>query len=212
MLTAPLATQACRRWRFGFRPNTLASYERMFQLFLPFLVVVDLSLPEISPLDVLAFMEYLAQSGMSPDNITNHITAIRSISIMYGIDTTPFRDQRIPLFVKSLKINRPLAPLLKLVIDHTLLLQIITVSAHLQFSLVYRALYLLAFFSFLRISNILPHTVKGFDKFRHLCVRDVVFASHRAVIVVKWSKTLQDRVKTTTIDILHLGASAQWQL
>ena len=45
-------------------------------------------------MDVLAFMEYLAQSGMSPDNITNHITGIRSMSIVYGIDTTPFRDQK----------------------------------------------------------------------------------------------------------------------
>ena len=208
MATAPLATQACRRLRFGFRPNTLASYERMFQLFLAFLVVVDLSLPEVSALDVLAFMEYLAQSGMSPDNITNHITAIRSMSIMHGLDTAPFRDQRIPLFVKSLKINRPLAPVIKLVIDHTLLLQIITVSGYLQFPLVYKPLYLLAFFSFLRISNILPHAAKNFDSTRHLCVGDVVFAFQRAVIVVKWSKTLQDRIKTTTVDIPYLGASA----
>ena len=182
--TAPLATQACRRLHFGFRPNTLASYERMFQLFLAFLVVVDLSLPGISTMDVLAFMEYLTQSGMSPDNITNHITGIRSMSIVYGIDTTPFRDQRIPLFTKSLKVNRPLAPVVKILIDHTLLLQIVTVSAQLQFPLVYTALYLLAFFSILRISNILPHAAKNFDKTRHLCVEDVVFAFQRAVIVV----------------------------
>ena len=171
-------------------------------------MVVDLSLPEITALDVLAFMEYLAQSGLSPDNITNHITGTRSMSIIYGLNTVPFRDQRIPLFVKSLKINRFLAPVVKLVIDHTALLQIFTVSDHLQFPLVYKALYLLAFFSFLRISNILPHAARNFDKTRHLCVGDVIFAFQRAVIVVKWSKTLQDRVKTTTIDILCLGASA----
>ena len=116
-----LATQACRRLHFGFRPNTLASYERMFQLFIAFLVVVDLSLPGISTMDVLAFMEYLAQSGMSPDNTTNHTTGIRSMSIVYGINTTPFRDQKIPLFIKSLKINRPLAPVVKILIDQTLL-------------------------------------------------------------------------------------------
>ena len=125
-----------------------------------FLVVVDLSLPRISTLDVLAFMEYQAQSGMSPDNITNHITGIRSMSIVYGIDTTPFRDQRIPLFIKSLKINN--------------------------------------------IHPMPPRT----DKTTHLCVGDMVFAFQRAVIVVKWSKTLKDRVKTTTIDIPYLGASA----
>ena len=37
---------------------------------------------------------------------------------------------------------------------------------------------------------------------------DVVFAFQRAVIVVKWSKILQDRVKTTTVDMPYLGASA----
>ena len=159
-------------------------------------------------MDVLTFMEYLAQSGMSPDNITNHITGIRSMSIVYGIDTTPFRDQKTPLFIKSLKINRPLAPVVKILIDQTLLLQIVTVSAHLQFPLVYTPLYVLAFFSFLRISNILPHAAKNFDKTRRLCVGDVVFAFQRAIIVVKWSKTLQDRVKITTVDIPYLGASA----
>ena len=185
----------------------MAFYERMFHLFLAFLVVAGLSLPGVSSLDILAFMEYLAQAGMSPDNVTNHLTAARSMFIIYGYNTAPFRDQRIPLFIKSLKINRPITPKLQLLIDDTLLLQIVTVSAHLQFPLVYKALYLVAFFSFLRLSNILPHAAKNFDKTRHLCVGDVILSNHRAVILIKWSKTFQDRVKTTTIDIPSLGAS-----
>ena len=185
----------------------MAFYERMFHLFLAFLVVAGLSLPGVSSLDILAFMEYLAQAGMSPDNITNHLTAARTMFIIYGYNTAPFRDQRIPLFIKSLKINRPITPKLQLLIDDTLLLQIVTVSAHLQFPLVYKALYLVAFFSFLRLSNILPHAAKNFDKTRHLCVGDVILSNHRAVILIKWSKTFQDRVKTTTIDIPSLGAS-----
>ena len=154
MATAPLAAQGCKRLRFGFRPATMDSYERMFHLFLAFLVVVDLSHPGVSSLDILAFMEYLAQSGMSPDNITNHLTAVRSMVIIYGYNTAPLR---VPLFIKSLKINRPFTAKLQLLIDDTLLLQIVTVSAHLQFPLVYKALYLVAFFSFPRLSNILPH-------------------------------------------------------
>ena len=206
--TAPLAAQACKRLWTGFRPATLASYGRMFQLFLAFLVVVDLSLPGVTSMDILAFMEYLAQSGMSPDHITNHITAIRSMCIVYGINTIPFRDHRIPLFIKSLKLNRAFAPHVPLIIDETLLLQIIIASAYLQFPLIFKPLYLLAVFSFLRLSNILPHTTTTFDKTRHLCVADVIFADSKAVIVLKWSKTFQDRVKTTTVNIPSLGASA----
>ena len=63
---------------------------------------------------------------------------------------------------KSLKINRPLAPVVKILIDHTLLLQIVTVSAHLQFPLLYTPLYLLAFFPFLEFPtycHMLPRTL-----------------------------------------------------
>ena len=125
-------------------------------------MVVDLSLPGVSSIDILAFMEYLAQSGMSPDHITNHITAVRSMCIIYGVNTLPFRDQRIPLFIKSLKLNCSFVPRMSMLIDETLLLQIVTASAQLQFPEVYRPLYLLAFFSFLRLSNILPQTVNVF--------------------------------------------------
>ena len=65
-------------------------------------------------MDILAFMQYLSDSGMSPDNIVNHLTAIRSLC---GCDTTPFRDQRLPLFVKSLKINRNFQPTTVLMVD-----------------------------------------------------------------------------------------------
>ena len=118
------------------------------------------------------------------------------------------RDQKIPLFITSLKLNRSFAPRLSMVIDETLLLKLVTASAQLQFPEVYRPLYLLAFFSSLRLSNILPHTVNTFDKTRHLCVGDVIFSNYRAVFLIKWSKTFQDRVKATTLDIQSLGSSA----
>ena len=57
------------------------------------------------------------------------------------------------------------------------------------------------FFSFLRLSNILPHSVSTFDNSRQLCRGDVIFGQSKAVIVVKWSKTLQNRSKTATVSI-----------
>ena len=166
MATAPLATQACRRLCFGFRPNTLASYERMFQLFLAFLVAVDLSLPRISSLDYLPswniWHSLVCLLTISQTILLElDLCALYMAPILHHLETK-FRD-------KSLKITRPLAPIVKIIIDHTLLLQIVTVSAQLQFPLVYKALYILGFFSFLRISNILPYAAKNFDTTGHLC-------------------------------------------
>ena len=63
------------------------------------------------------------------------------------------------------------------------------------------------FFPFLRISNILPHTIASFDLSRHLARRDVIFGPQQATIIIKWSKTLQDRRNIKTIYISVLGAS-----
>ena len=49
-----------------------------------------------------------------------------------------------------------------------------------------------------------------FDVSRLLCVGDVIFSDAGAScsVLIKWSKTMQDRVSTTTIVIPSLGASA----
>ena len=123
--------------------------------------------------------------GMSPSNINNYMTAIRSMCIVYDKDTSFMRDQRIPLFIKAITINRPFIYLgfyvafnsvqvisrrvVGLVIDDYVLLDMIKIIENLEYPIVYQALYLLCFFSFLRLSNILPHSVTTFDITRQLC-------------------------------------------
>ena len=69
------------------------------------------------------------------------------------------------------------------------------------------SLYLFIFFSLLRISNILPHSIKQFDVTRHLLREDLTFSDQYCTVIVKWSKTLQDRQQSRTISISQLGAS-----
>ena len=95
--------------------------------------------------------------------------------IVYGYNTASSMDQRISLLIKSLKLNHLFSPRIPIVMNEILLLQIVTVSAQLRYPLVYEALYLLAFFYFLRLSNILQHSVNSFDKSRHLGVGDLIF-------------------------------------
>ena len=80
-------------------------------------------------------------------------------------------------------------------------------SQSLQFPAVFMALYLLSFYSFLRISSMLPHTIRTFDPSRQLAGGDVIFSDLGATIVVKWSKTIQNRKDICTIAIPALGQS-----
>ena len=203
--TAHLQTSASQRLWTAFTPATFRAYARMFKDFLTFLSCVSLSLPQVVTQHILAFMEHLHQAGLSPSNITNYVTAIRSMYIIHACDTTIFRDRRIPLLIKPLKISRNLQPVLPLVLDQEILVSIISTCDVFHSPLVFKSLYLFAFFSFLRLSNLLPHVATKFDHTRHLRRGDVIFDQHAAIIVVKWSKTLQDRHIAATIAVPYLG-------
>ena len=53
----------------------------------------------------------------------------------------------------------------------------------------------------------LPHSVASFDKTRHLCVGDLIFSDQYAVIIIKWSNTIQDRSRVASISIPSLGSA-----
>ena len=92
-------------------------------------------------------LQYLHALGMSPSNITNFLTAIRSMYIAYGLDTMSLREQRIPMFIKAITINRSLDPSLPITIDENILANILQVTHQLPHAMVYQSFYLLCFFS-----------------------------------------------------------------
>ena len=87
---------------------------------------------------LLAFMEYLVQNQLSASNIANHMAAIKAQYTVFGLDTTSFGQI-------SIRINHPLQPLLRKVIDIPLLANIMTCCDRLQFTWLYKSLYLMAF-------------------------------------------------------------------
>ena len=190
---AQLATRAQARLHSAFRPATQKAYLHMFREFLGFLVAAGFHLGQVNHIVSLAFIEYLVLNQITPCNISNYLAGIRAQCIVFNLDTVSFQHQQIQYFLKSLKINRPLQPKLQKHIDIQLLTSIIQVAGTLQHPHIFKPLYILAYFSFLRLSNILPHTVTTFDYTRHLSKGDVIFAQDQVLLIIKWSKTMQNR-------------------
>ena len=111
------------------------------------------------------------------------------------------------MYLKALKLNGPFDPTLRPVMDiqnlHSLLLYCDTAP----YSVIFKALYLTCFFSLLRLSNILPHSLVTFDNTRHLARGDFIQSGEGAILLFKWSKTLQDRKSTVTIHLPNLHNS-----
>ena len=68
---------------------------------------------------LLAYLEFLSES-----NISNGIAALRALHIMCGEPTLAFKDYRIPLFLMSLKLNKPFDPKIAPVISTALLIEV----------------------------------------------------------------------------------------
>ena len=71
--------------------------------------------------------------------------------------------------------------------------------AALPHATVYAAIYLIAFFGFFRISNLVPSATTKFDVKKQLCVGDVLFEQTYCAIVVKWSKTIRTPDRATYV-------------
>ena len=72
----------------------------------------------------------------------------------------------------------------------------------------FRAIFLIAYFRFLRISNLVPNRSKDFDTTRNITQGDIVIGTPGAHIILKWSKTMQHRDSVQIIQIPLLGSSS----
>ena len=157
---------------------------------------------------LLSFMEYLFQNLQSHRNIANYLAALRAYHIIHGLDTAPFKDEHMSLYLKSLKLQAPLAPSRHSPLDIHLLNKILQSCDMFRFPVIFNPLYLLCLFSFLWLSNILPYSVAAFDHTRQLARADYICTADGAVLLIKWSTTLQNRKDIVTISIPCLGDSS----
>ena len=200
---AQLATFTSTRLLEGFRPAIIRQYHRMWQDFMLYQVVARLPPCHVD----IHFLLSFHQHGHFKFNIANYMAAVRTFHIIHGLPTEPFRDQRIKLYLKALKINAPFNPATRPTLDVAKLNSLLLFCDTVPHAITFKALYVTCFFSFLRISNILPHSLAAFDNTRHLARGDFLVSGDAAVLLLKWSKTIQDRKFTLTIPLPNLAQS-----
>lgn len=173
----------------GLRPATRHSYDRQLKLYLAFCWFLEVD----SALDIhclLAFMQYLVDAELSSQTIANYISAIKYGIGVLGLSIDIFSDIRISKMLRGIKLQTRAAPALKSVITIDMLHKISQSCDILHHSRLFRAIFMVAFFSFLRISNFAVTKPSQFDASRHFLVKDFVNSS-TPFLLVKWEKNLQ---------------------
>ena len=168
-----LSAKAATRLHHAFCPKTRGAYLTMFRTFVAFCVFTKCLLMEVDIKIVLSFLECLVINGCSVSMIENHVSAIKAHFVLYDLCFTVFEHPKLKYFIKALRINRPLSVKAHNIISIETLAQISAACKNLTSGVVYRAVFLLGFFGFFRLSNLAPHALASFDHTRHLTGEDI---------------------------------------
>ena len=188
----------------AYRPKTRRCYQLLFRNFIGFCICSDINPSKISLQEVLAYLEYLLENGVSCNMLSNNISALKANFIMYSLQYELMDQPQVHLFIKAIKINRPLAITTRNIMTIDTLKNLIAACDSLTSPFTFKAIFLIAFFGFLRISNIAPHS---FRESRHLTRGDIQFTPPGMLITLKWSKTMQSRDKSHVIALPSLWPS-----
>ena len=196
-----------QKTRMAFRPSTQSQYNSMFRLFLAFLIFMNIHISKVSSLTIIAYLQFLDSNHISSNAMANHLSAIKAKMSIFGLSTSCFKDPRINYFQKSVTLHRPFKASLKTVIDIDTLHLIVRACDFTYMGQIFKAIYTLAFFSFLRLSNLVPHTRNAFSPYYQLARGDVIFAPPGLLLLIKWSKTIQAKNAVKILKIPDLGAN-----
>ena len=195
--------KALVRTRSAYRPSTLAAQRMHLRTYLAFVTFMGIQ-PQFTIQTVLSFLEFLYSNSVSPRVISNYVSSLKTAALRYKWDSEPLQHQLLSAYLRSISINSTFNPIPRGTFDLDTLVSISKACDKLQDPLLYRAIFLTAFFAFLHMSNIAPHSRAKFDPGRHLLRQDVIFASPGAHILLKWSKAMQNRIAHQFVQIPQL--------
>ena len=196
-----------RRLASALRPKTESCYASLFRSFVAFCVCVKLDISQLNVMHVLSYLEYLITQKVTANMLANHVSACRAKFIMNGLQFELWDHPNVRYLLRSVRINRPIMVTKKHVIDLSTLHQMVALCEDMYLGQIFKAVFLLAFFGFLRLSNIAPHSLSSFDPSRHLCAGDLIFGQQFLKVILKWTKTIQGRDKVHLLTLPKVKGS-----
>ena len=186
--------------QMALRPRTALAYNTQFITFLQFCEYNNYHQFDDVNL-ILSFLQFLYFNNISKTSMQNYLCAIRYNFHMCDLDPTALSHPKVAFFLKSVAINRPLQCKIQGIVDLKLLGDLVTACQILNYPTLYKSILLTAFFAFLRLPNLAPNSSKLFDVTRHLAGGDVILGSPGAHLIIKWSKTMQNRNQHQIVQI-----------
>ena len=198
-----LCHQAFSRVTSAYRPKTLQAQNSHLTTFLQFCEFTSQAIEDITPCTIIAFIEFLVQNGLSHSSISNYLSSLKTCFKLYSLPCQILQHEwvRLTMTMTSIALNVPVPLKIKGIFDISHMCQLVSLCDSMCHGLVFKPLFLCAFFGFLRLSNIVPVSLGSFDVMTHLCRADFVRSESHGSLIIKWSKTLQKQNEFKVIQL-----------
>ena len=110
---------------------------------------------------------------VSVNMISNYLSDIRAKFVVLGLNPSALDHKKVKYYIRALKLNRPMSVTTHNIITLDMLLKIVHQCDLLYMGAVFKAVFLVAFLGFFRLSNLAPHSFMAFDFTRHLAGGDI---------------------------------------
>ena len=187
-----LASKMNSRIKNAYAPRTWKEYKRMFLAFLTFCTFIKIDIALAQVVHITLFMEFLGRNQFTVSAIRNYLAGIVMYHKWLGLSYEKFYHCRITFMLRALDKSIYKKPIFKGVFEVEDIRNILQRCHTYPFAQIYKTLYIFAFLGFLRISNLVPTSRNTFNIMKHLCRGDVLINEKNVIIVIKWSKTLQN--------------------
>ena len=141
------------------RPATVTSQKIHFKTYLSFLFFYSLP-QEFSCSNLLGFLDFLYQNKLPPKVIRNYVSSLSSLCSLYQIPCD-CHHPAVDRFLHSISNNSQFRPTPSGDFDIPTLYHISKACDLLSDPILFQAIFLTAFYGFLRMSNLAPHSARA---------------------------------------------------
>ncbi len=194
--------------RAAFAPGTHKNLRTQWRAYFLFCIYFHRSPLPASAHTLCLYAQFLSRSFKAVASIRNYISGVKLLHLLMDHDCPAFGAMELKLALRGLARLNPHMPTQASPITPHLLLRIYNVLDMTQVTdTVMWSLYLTAFFSFLRKSNLVPLSPAQFDPSCQLARGRVAVGSSSLLLCVKWTKTLQFGNRVLQIPLLAIPDS-----
>ena len=187
-----LQRRARRRQDLAFAPGTRANHFSHLRLFLLFTAFYGLQDFPAAVGTLILFVEFLTLSYSSVKAVSNALASVKFFHERQGCDIAPFSHLRVRLALRSLPFTMRVHVSQAPPFPPQLLAPLVRAAGSFgPWAGPFRALVILAFFSFARLSSLVPPSAQRFDASRWPTLGDVEGLCGTASLLLKYSKTRQ---------------------